>query len=154
MSYDEIRGFFPGVTYQLGNFFAAINLPLQASIAESVGGNYGVGIAAVTVPVLILVVLVTALGGEARGASSARGRRGPRRRVPLMPQGGVLERQRERVAHHKRPGDPPRRDPDIRSLGGPAMTRSTSQSCSFRLVRRSAYKLPPRYRSYSSLQRD
>jgi SHS family lactate transporter-like MFS transporter len=31
LSPDEIRGFYPGVTYQLGNLLAALNLPLQTS---------------------------------------------------------------------------------------------------------------------------
>ena len=35
LSPDEIRGFYPGVTYQLGNLLAALNLPLQTSLAES-----------------------------------------------------------------------------------------------------------------------
>jgi MFS transporter, SHS family, lactate transporter len=35
LSPDEIRGFYPGVTYQLGDLLAALNLPLQTSLAES-----------------------------------------------------------------------------------------------------------------------
>ena len=35
LSPDAIRGFYPGVTYQLGNLLAALNLPLQTSLAES-----------------------------------------------------------------------------------------------------------------------
>ena len=35
LSPDEIRGFYPGVTYQLGNVLAAINLPIQTSLAEA-----------------------------------------------------------------------------------------------------------------------
>jgi SHS family lactate transporter-like MFS transporter len=37
---DEIRGFYPGVTYQLGNLLAALNLPLQTSLAGSHGGSF------------------------------------------------------------------------------------------------------------------
>ena len=33
MSPDAIRGFYPGVTYQLGNVFAALNLPIQEHLA-------------------------------------------------------------------------------------------------------------------------
>ena len=29
LSPDEVRGFYPGVTYQLGNLLAAVNLPIQ-----------------------------------------------------------------------------------------------------------------------------
>ena len=34
LSPDEIRGFYPGVTYQLGNCLAAFNLPIQETLAE------------------------------------------------------------------------------------------------------------------------
>jgi SHS family lactate transporter-like MFS transporter len=67
---DEIRGFYPGVTYQLGNLLAAVNLPLQTWLAGRTGGkapDYGMGMLIVIVPVLVLVALITALGGESRG---------------------------------------------------------------------------------------
>ena len=66
MSPDEIRGFYPGVTYQLGNLIAAANLPLQQSLAKSHG--YPFALAVVVVPVLLLVATLTALGKENRGA--------------------------------------------------------------------------------------
>src|SRR4029079_14233792 len=62
---DEIRGFYPGVTYQLGNLLAALNLPLQTSLAESHGGRFA--LFAVIVPVLVVVIVLTLLGKEARG---------------------------------------------------------------------------------------
>src|SRR3954462_13853722 len=65
LSPDEIRGFYPGVTYQLGNLLAAVNLPIQTSLAESHGGRFA--LFAVIVPVLICVIVLTALGKEARG---------------------------------------------------------------------------------------
>ena len=37
MSPDAIRGFYPGVTYQLGNLIAAFNLPIQERLAEAHG---------------------------------------------------------------------------------------------------------------------
>ena len=37
MSPDAIRGFYPGVTYQLGNLLAAFNLPIQERLAASHG---------------------------------------------------------------------------------------------------------------------
>ena len=37
MSPDEIRGFYPGVTYQLGNCLAAFNLPIQERLAAAHG---------------------------------------------------------------------------------------------------------------------
>lgn len=65
LSPDAIRGFYPGVTYQLGNCLAALNLPIQQSLAASHG--YPFALAVTIVPVLIGVALVTALGSEARG---------------------------------------------------------------------------------------
>jgi SHS family lactate transporter-like MFS transporter len=65
LSPDEIRGFYPGVTYQLGNLLAAVNLPLQTSLAESHNGRFALFV--VIVPVLLAVIALTALGREARG---------------------------------------------------------------------------------------
>ena len=68
LSPDEIRGFYPGVTYQLGNLLAAVNLPLQTVIAGHYGKNFSAGLAWVIVPVLALTALVTWVGPENRGA--------------------------------------------------------------------------------------
>ncbi|MCW2984258.1 MAG: transporter, sialate:H+ symporter family protein, partial [Conexibacter sp.] len=65
LSPDEVRGFYPGVTYQLGNVLAAANLPLQTWIASKHGG--GTALAVVIAPVLIITALLTSLGSEARG---------------------------------------------------------------------------------------
>src|SRR3954447_12850080 len=65
LSPDEIRGFYPGVTYQLGNLLAPLNLPLQTSLADSHGGSFA--LAAVIVPVLLVVAFLTFVGPEARG---------------------------------------------------------------------------------------
>jgi MFS transporter, SHS family, lactate transporter len=65
LSPDEIRGFYPGVTYQLGNLLAAVNLPLQTSLADSHNGRFA--LFTVIVPVLLAVIALTALGREARG---------------------------------------------------------------------------------------
>ncbi|GAA3631351.1 MFS transporter [Microlunatus ginsengisoli] len=65
LSPDEIRGFYPGVTYQLGNCLAAFNLPIQQALAASHG--YPFALAVTIVPVLIAVALLTAFGPEARG---------------------------------------------------------------------------------------
>jgi SHS family lactate transporter-like MFS transporter len=65
LSPDEIRGFYPGVTYQLGNCLAAFNLPIQEALAKSHG--YPFALAATIVPVLIAVAILTALGRENRG---------------------------------------------------------------------------------------
>ena len=65
LSPDEIRGFYPGVTYQLGNLLAAVNLPIQTALADSHGGRYALFV--VIVPVLVAVIVLTALGKEMRG---------------------------------------------------------------------------------------
>ncbi len=65
LSPDEIRGFYPGVTYQLGNCLAAFNLPIQQALAKQHG--YPFALAVTIVPVLIAVALLTAIGSEARG---------------------------------------------------------------------------------------
>ncbi len=65
LSPDEIRGFYPGVTYQLGNCLAAFNLPIQEALAASHG--YPFALTWTVVPVLLAVAILTALGSEARG---------------------------------------------------------------------------------------
>lgn len=65
LSPDAIRGFYPGVTYQLGNLLASLNLPIQERVAESHG--YPFALAATIVPVLIAVAFLTLIGKEAKG---------------------------------------------------------------------------------------
>jgi MFS transporter, SHS family, lactate transporter len=65
MSPDAIRGFYPGVTYQLGNLLAAFNLPIQERLAA--GHGYPFALAATIVPVLIAVAVLTAIGKDATG---------------------------------------------------------------------------------------
>lgn len=65
MSPDAIRGFYPGVTYQLGNLFAAFNLPIQEHLAAAHG--YPFALTVTIVPVLIAVALLTAVGKDATG---------------------------------------------------------------------------------------
>ncbi|MCF3960772.1 MFS transporter [Streptomyces fuscigenes] len=65
LSPDAIRGFYPGVTYQLGNCIAALNLPLQESLASHY--SYQTALMVTVIPTLVLMVVLTALGKEARG---------------------------------------------------------------------------------------
>ena len=65
ISPDAIRGFYPGVTYQLGNCIAAFNLPIQQALAARHG--YPFALAVTIVPVLLLLAVLTAAGKEARG---------------------------------------------------------------------------------------
>lgn len=65
MSPDTIRGFYPGVTYQLGNLIAALNLPIQEALAERHG--YPAAMAWTVTPALVLVIVLSAVGREAKG---------------------------------------------------------------------------------------
>jgi len=67
MSPNAIRGFYPGVTYQLGNVIAAFNLPIQQALAPQLGYPWAmastVGVAA------IAVIVLTAIGKQAHAVS-------------------------------------------------------------------------------------
>lgn len=65
MSPDAIRGFYPGVTYQLGNLLAAFNLPIQERLAAAHG--YPFALMVTVVPTLIAVAVLTAIGKDATG---------------------------------------------------------------------------------------
>ncbi|KAA1246175.1 MFS transporter [Mycobacterium simiae] len=65
MSPDAIRGLYPGVTYQLGNLLAALNLPIQEYLADSHG--YPFALAATIVPVLTVVAILALIGQDATG---------------------------------------------------------------------------------------
>lgn len=65
ISPDAIRGFYPGVTYQLGNLLAALNLPLQTALAARHG--YSFALTWTMVPVLVAVIVLTLIGKEAKG---------------------------------------------------------------------------------------
>jgi SHS family lactate transporter-like MFS transporter len=67
LSPDDARGTFPGFVYQLGNLIASVNATLQAGIAAHYGGNYGLALAAVAGTVAVAIVILTALGIEAKG---------------------------------------------------------------------------------------
>ena len=69
LSPDAIRGFYPGVTYQLGNLIASGNAILQGRIAEAHGNNYGLALAIVAGVVAVFLAVVTFFGPERRGAS-------------------------------------------------------------------------------------
>jgi SHS family lactate transporter-like MFS transporter len=65
MSPDAIRGSYPGVTYQLGNLFASLNLPIQEKLAEH--HSYSFALMSTVIPVLVAVIVLTAIGKEAKG---------------------------------------------------------------------------------------
>jgi len=66
MSPDAIRGFYPGVTYQIGNLLAALNLPIQERLAA--GHGYSFALTWTVGPALLAVIIVTRVGTEAKGA--------------------------------------------------------------------------------------
>jgi len=66
ISPPEIRGTFPGVTYQLGNLLAAANATIQSSIAVRMGGNYSWALAGVAGIVAVAIALLVGFGREAR----------------------------------------------------------------------------------------
>lgn len=72
MSPDAIRGFYPGVTYQLGNLLASLNLPIQEALAERHG--YSFALMWTVIPVLVAVAVLTAIGKEAKGVKFGTGK--------------------------------------------------------------------------------
>jgi MFS transporter, SHS family, lactate transporter len=61
-----VRGMFPGFAYQLGNLIASRNGPLQSSIAEAHGNDYGLALAIVAGATAVVLVLWTGWGPERR----------------------------------------------------------------------------------------
>ena len=71
LSPPEIRATFPGFVYQLGNFAASYNLPIQVMIAEGHGNNYGLAMASVVGTMVIVISLLVTWGPEHRGIAMA-----------------------------------------------------------------------------------
>ena len=71
LSPEEVRGTFPGFTYQLGNLLASGNATLQAGIAAHYGGDYAFALAVVAGVVAIAVAVLAGFGLEARGVKFA-----------------------------------------------------------------------------------
>jgi SHS family lactate transporter-like MFS transporter len=67
LSPEEARGTFPGFTYQVGNLIASVNAPLQAGLAAHYGGDYAFALALVAGIVAVTIIILAALGREARG---------------------------------------------------------------------------------------
>jgi SHS family lactate transporter-like MFS transporter len=64
-----VRGTFPGLAYQLGNFLSSKNSVIQSKIAEQrYNGAFGPVLAWTVVIVATLVAIVTIAGKEAKGA--------------------------------------------------------------------------------------
>ena len=71
LSPEEVRGTFPGFTYQLGNLLASGNATLQAGIAASYGGDYAFALAVVAAVIAVAVAVLAGFGLEARGVRFA-----------------------------------------------------------------------------------
>jgi SHS family lactate transporter-like MFS transporter len=71
LSPEEVRGTFPGFTYQLGNLLASGNATLQAGLATSYGGDYAFALAVVAGVVAVIVAVLAGFGLEARGVRFA-----------------------------------------------------------------------------------
>jgi SHS family lactate transporter-like MFS transporter len=67
LSPASVRAILPGFAYQLGNLAMSKMAPFQSGIAESRGNDYAYILAWTIAAVAIVLVLVTALGPEARG---------------------------------------------------------------------------------------
>ncbi len=82
LSPDDARGTFPGFVYQLGNLIASVNATLQATIAAQTGNNYALALAVVAGTVAVVIVILTAIGGEAKGVAFGTGGAADARRRP------------------------------------------------------------------------
>lgn len=67
LSPAAIRGTFPGLVYQLGNFLASANANIQVWLAEHFNGDYGMALAIVIGIVAVLIAVLVALGREPKG---------------------------------------------------------------------------------------
>jgi MFS transporter, SHS family, lactate transporter len=72
MSPPEVRGTFPGLTYQLGNLMIATAAPLQVALAMRHGGDYRFALATVAAGVALATVVVVGLGSERKGIAFER----------------------------------------------------------------------------------
>ena len=66
LSPAEIRGTFPGVVYQMGNFLASYNATLQTAIGARFHHNYSYALAGVAGVVAVMIALLVGFGIENR----------------------------------------------------------------------------------------
>ncbi|HEX3971162.1 MAG TPA: MFS transporter [Stellaceae bacterium] len=69
LSPGDIRGTFPGFTYQLGNLVISLLAPYQAKLAAAHGNDYSFALALTAVIVAVLIIIVISLGRERRGVA-------------------------------------------------------------------------------------
>ncbi len=70
LSPAEIRGTFPGFVYQLGNFIASVNAPLQVYLAGT-AHDYGFALMLVAGGVAVILIILMIFGPEAKNISMA-----------------------------------------------------------------------------------
>jgi SHS family lactate transporter-like MFS transporter len=70
LSPAEIRGTFPGFVYQLGNFLASVNAPLQVALAGT-AHDYGHALILVAGGVAVILIVLMIFGPEAKNISMA-----------------------------------------------------------------------------------
>jgi SHS family lactate transporter-like MFS transporter len=77
LSPGEVRGTFPGLVYQIGNFLAAFALQIENLFATKTfplpngDADYGKALAVIMLIVFLAVAIITALGKERRGVDFA-----------------------------------------------------------------------------------
>jgi SHS family lactate transporter-like MFS transporter len=86
LSPNEVRGTFPGFAYQIGNLIAAVNGPLQSTIAEARGNDYSLGLSIVVGTVAVVLATLAFFGPEVRGTVFA-GAKPIGREAEIEPQG-------------------------------------------------------------------
>jgi MFS transporter, SHS family, lactate transporter len=67
LSPATIRGTFPGLVYQLGNFLASANANIQIWLAGRYNGDYGMAMAMVIAVVAVAIAVLVTLGREPKG---------------------------------------------------------------------------------------
>jgi SHS family lactate transporter-like MFS transporter len=68
LSPATIRGTFPGLVYQLGNFLASANANIQGWLAREFNGSYSIALALVIGVVAVTIAVLVALGRDPKGA--------------------------------------------------------------------------------------
>jgi SHS family lactate transporter-like MFS transporter len=75
LSPNDVRGTFPGFSYQLGNLLISLLAPYQARLAAANGGNYAYALAITAVVVAVLIIIVVSLSHERKGVAFGKGAR-------------------------------------------------------------------------------
>ena len=66
LSPAAIRGTFPGLVYQFGNFLASFNANIQSNIGERMDHNYSWALAGVAGTAAVVIAVLMSVGREAR----------------------------------------------------------------------------------------